>query len=144
MNILIADDHPATRSGLQEIVAEAIPTAQFSNAANADEVMKSLSETKCDLVLLDINMPGRTGLDALQDIKRLLPQLPVVIVSVHSEELYAGPCIRLGAADYINKNLAPEKLASSVLKILGERRNGNGNSHSQDQPVRVGSQKPNR
>ena len=125
MNILIADDHPATRTGLQEILADALPSAQFGNAANANEVMKSLSETRYDLVLLDINMPGRNGLDALQDIKRILPQLPVVIVSIHSEEQYAEPCLRLGAADYINKNQAPEELAPSVLKILGERSNGN-------------------
>ena len=124
MNILIADDHPATRSGLQEILADALPSAQFGNAANADEVMKRLSETKYDLVLLDINMPGRGGLDTLQDIKRLLPQLPVVMVSIHSEEQYAEPCLRLGAAAYINKNSASEKLVPSVLRILGERRNG--------------------
>jgi DNA-binding NarL/FixJ family response regulator len=121
MNILIADDHPATRTGLQEILADALPSAQFGNAANADEVMKRLSETRYDLVLLDINMPGRSGLKALQDIKRLDPEIPVVIVSVHPEEHYAEPCLRLGAAAYINKNSAPEKLVPSVLGILGER-----------------------
>ncbi len=77
-----------------------------------------------DLILLDINMPGRSGLDVLHDIKRLFPQLPVVIVSVHSEEQYAEPCLRLGAAAYINKNSAPEKLIPSVLRILDERRIG--------------------
>ncbi len=124
MNVLIADDHSATRRGLQEILAEALPSAQFGIAADADEVMKRLSETKYDLILLDINMPGRSGLDALRDIKRLFPQLPVVIVSVHSEEQYAEPCLRLGAAAYINKNSAPEKLIPSVRRILDERRIG--------------------
>ncbi len=124
MNVLIADDHPATRRGLQEILADALPSTQFGIAADADEVMKRLSETKYDLILLDINMPGRSGLDALHDIKRLFPQLPVVIVSVHSEEQYAEPCLRLGAAAYINKNSAPEKLIPSVLRILDERRIG--------------------
>jgi DNA-binding NarL/FixJ family response regulator len=124
MNILIADDHPATRSGLQEILAEALPSAQFGNAANADEVMKRLPEEKYDLVLLDINMPGRSGRHALKDIKRLFPHLPVVIVSVHSEEEYAEPCLRLGAAAYVNKNSAPEKLIPTVLRILNEGRIG--------------------
>jgi DNA-binding NarL/FixJ family response regulator len=121
MNVLIADDHPATRRGLQEILADALPSTQFGIAADADEVMKKLSETKYDLILLDINMPGRSGLDALHDIKRLFPHLPVVMVSVHSEEEYAEPCLRLGAAAYINKDSAPEELVSSVLRILGER-----------------------
>ena len=121
MNILIADDHPATRTGLQEILADALPSAQFGNAANVDEAMKRLSEAEYDLVLLDINMPGRSGLEALQDIKRLFPEIPVVIVSVHAEEQYAESCLRLGAADYVNKISAPEKLIPSVLGILGER-----------------------
>lgn len=121
MNILIADDHPATRRGIKEILADALPSAQFGDAANVDELMQTLSETKYDLVLLDINMPGRSGLDALQDIKRLFPEIPVVIVSVHSEEQYAEPSLRLGAAAYVNKNSAPEKLVPSVLRILGER-----------------------
>ena len=124
LTVLIADDHPATRSGLEEILADALPSAQFGYAENADEVMMRLSETRYDLVLLDINMPGRSGLDALHDIKRLFPQLPVVIVSVHSEEEYAEPCLRLGASAYINKNSAPEKLIPSVLRILDERRIG--------------------
>src|SRR5208283_5558639 len=124
MNVLIADDHSATRRGLQEILADALPSTQFGIAADADEVMKRLSETKYDLILLDINMPGRSGLDALHDIKRLFPQLPVVIVSVHSEEEYAEPCLRLGASAYINKNSAPEKLIPSVLRILDDRRIG--------------------
>ncbi len=123
LTVLIADDHPATRSGLEEILADALPSAQFGNAENADEVMVRLSETRYDLILLDINMPGRSGLDALQEIKRRYPEIPVVIVSVHSEEHYAEPCLKLGAADYVNKNSAPEKLVPSLLRILGERRN---------------------
>jgi DNA-binding NarL/FixJ family response regulator len=123
LTVLIADDHPATRSGLEEILADALPSAQFGNAENADEVMLRLSETRYDLILLDINMPGRSGLDALQEVKRCYPEIPVVIVSVHSEEHYAEPCLKLGAADYVNKNSAPERLVPSVLRILGERRN---------------------
>ncbi len=121
MKVLIADDHPATRRGLTEILAEVLPSARFGEAADADEVMERLSQEKYDLLLLDINIPGRSGLDALPDIKRLYPDLPVVIVSVHSEEQYAEPSLRLGAAAYINKNAAPEKLVPSVLRILGER-----------------------
>ena len=124
MNILIADDHSATRNGLSEILTDALPSAHYGFAANAEEVMKRLSETKFDLVLLDINMPGRSGLDALKDIKRLFPRLPVVIVSIHSEEQYAEHCLRHGASAYINKNSAPEKLIPSVLRILGQSRNG--------------------
>lgn len=119
MKILITDDHPAARSGLREILADALPAAQFGDAADADEAMKSLSETSYDLILLDINMPGRSGLEALPDIKRLFPKLPVVMVSIHSEEQYAEHCLKLGASAYINKNSAPDKLIPSVLRILG-------------------------
>ena len=118
MNILMADDHPATRSGMQEMLADALPSAQFGNAATADEVMSRLAETDYDVVLLDINMPGRSGMEALQDVKRLHPRLPVVMVSIQPEEEYAECCLKLGAAAYINKDSASERLVPTVLKIL--------------------------
>ena len=118
VNILIADDHAATRGGMQEMLGQALPSARFGNAANAAEVMHRLSETTYDLILLDINMPGQNGIEALRRIKRQFPALPVVIVSIQPEEQYKQPCLRLGAAEYINKDAAPEKLIPTVLRVL--------------------------
>jgi two-component system, NarL family, invasion response regulator UvrY len=119
MRILIADDHAIVRRGLMEILADAIPGACFSEAGRGDEVLSSLAWSETSLVVLDINMPGRSGLDVLRDIKRMYPRLPVIVLSMQPEDQYAVRCLRAGAAAYINKSSAPEELASATKKILG-------------------------
>ena len=119
MQILIADDHAVVRRGLKEILAEAFPSASFVEASNADEVFSLLAKAQRYAVLvLDINMPGRSGLDALQEVKRAYPQLPVIILSVQPEDQYAIRCLRAGAAAYISKDSAPEELATAAKKVL--------------------------
>jgi DNA-binding NarL/FixJ family response regulator len=120
MKILIADDHAAVRHGLREILADALPDAQFSEAADGNQVLGLLAKSGVDLLLLDINMPGRNGLDVLQDVKRDYPATPVIIVSVQPEDQYAIRCLRAGAAAYINKDKATEELARAVGKILAD------------------------
>ena len=118
MQILIADDHAIVRSRLREILADALPGARFSEAGNGDEVLRYLAISPYGLLLLDINMPGSSGLDVLQDVKRIYPQLPVIIVSVQPEDQYATRCLQAGATAYINKDSAPETLAPATKKIL--------------------------
>lgn len=118
MHILIADDHAVVRRGLREILADSIPDAGFSEAGNGDEVLGQLSKSAIALLVLDINMPGRSGMDVLRDVKHSYPRLPVIILSVHPEEQYAMRCLRAGAAAYINKESASEELASATKKIL--------------------------
>lgn len=118
MHILIADDHAVVRRGLREILADSIPDAGFSEAGNGDEVLGQLSKSAIALLVLDINMPGRSGMDVLRDVKHSYPRLPVIILSVHSEEQYAVRCLRAGAAAYINKESASEELATATKKIL--------------------------
>jgi len=118
MHILIADDYAEVRRGLKEILADALPEARFSEAGDGDEVLKRLAQAKFDALLLDINMPGRNGLDVLQDVKRNYGQLPVIVVSVQPEDQYAARCLQAGAAAYINKNSASEVLAQATKKIL--------------------------
>jgi len=118
MHILIADDYVEVRRGLKEILADALPEARFSEAGDGDEVLKCLAQAKYDALLLDINMPGRNGLDVLHDIKRNYEQLPVIVVSVQPEDQYAARCLQAGAAAYINKNSASEVLAQATKKIL--------------------------
>ena len=118
MRILIADDHAVVRRGLKEILADALPDVEFSEAGNGDEVMSHLGKTPIGLLVLDISMPGRSGMDVLRDVKHTYPRLPVIILSCHPEEQYAVRCLRAGAAAYINKESAPEELAIATKKIL--------------------------
>jgi DNA-binding NarL/FixJ family response regulator len=118
MHILIADDHGVVRRGLREILADALPGTEFSEAANGDEVLSQLKKSAIALLVLDINMPGRSGMDVLRDVKQEYPRLPVIILSVHPEDQYGVRCLRAGAAAYINKESAPEELAIATKKIL--------------------------
>jgi DNA-binding NarL/FixJ family response regulator len=118
MHILIADDHAVVRRGLREILADALPSADFSEAGNGDEVLSRLGQSQISMLVLDINMPGRSGMDILRDVKHTFPRLPVIILSCQSEEQYAVRCLRAGAAAYIHKESAPEELAMATKKIV--------------------------
>lgn len=119
MHILIADDHAVVRRGLREILADSLEGASFSEAGHADEALGMLARRPAHLLVLDINMPGRSGLDVLKDVKQMYPRLPVIILSVQPEDQYAVRCLRAGAAAYINKDSAPEELAQAARKVLG-------------------------
>ena len=118
MHILIADDHAVVRRGLREILADALPGAEFSEAGNGDEVLGRLGKSQTSLLVLDISMPGRGGMDVLRDVKHIYPRLPVIVLSCQPEEQYAVRCLRAGAAAYIGKESASEELAVATKKIL--------------------------
>jgi DNA-binding NarL/FixJ family response regulator len=118
MHILIADDHGVVRRGLKGILADAFPGTDFSEACTGDEVLSHLGKAKVALLVLDISMPGRSGVDVLRDVKHAYPRLPVIILSGHPEEQYAVRCLRAGAAAYIHKESAPEELAIATKKVL--------------------------
>jgi len=118
MNILIADDHANVRRGLREILVDAFSGTHFSEACDGDQVFSQLILSQHDLLLLDINMPGRNGLEVLKDVKLIYPMLPVIMVSVQPESQYAARCLRAGATAYINKNSASEDLAPAIRKIM--------------------------
>jgi len=118
MNIQIADDHSLVRRGLREILADAFPGAQFTESSNGDEVLAQLIISQPDVLLLDINMPGRSGFEVLKDIKHIYPKLSVIMVSVQPESQYALRCLRAGAAEYINKYSVSEELVPAMKKIL--------------------------
>src|SRR3954454_1464059 len=119
MHILITDDHAVVRRGLREILADSLDGAAFSEAGNADDALRVLAHQPTQILVLDINMPGRSGLDLLKDVKRMYPRLPVIVLSVQSEDQYAVRCLRAGASAYINKDSAPEELAQAARKVLG-------------------------
>jgi DNA-binding NarL/FixJ family response regulator len=118
MHILIADDHAVVRRGLKDILTDALPGASFSEAGNGDEVLNQLGKSPAALLVLDINMPGRSGIDVMRDVKHTYPRLPVIILSCHPEDQYAVRCLRAGASAYINKDSAPEELALATKKIM--------------------------
>jgi len=118
MEILIADDHANVRRGLREILLDAFSDAHFSEASNGDEVLAQLAYSQPDLLLLDINMPGRSGFEVLKDVKITYSKIPVIMVSVQSESQYALRCFRAGASEYVNKNNASDELVPAIRKIM--------------------------
>jgi two-component system invasion response regulator UvrY len=118
IRVLIADDHAILRRGLQEILARELEDSVFGEAKDAQEVLARTQNDDWDLVILDITMPGRSGLDVLRDLKALRPKLPVLILSMHSEAQYGKRILRAGASGFMNKESAPEELVKAVHKLL--------------------------
>ena len=118
MHILIADDHANVRRGLREILVDAFSGACFSEASNGDEVLSQMVKSPHDVLLLDINMPGRSGMEVLKDVMHIYPGFPVIMVSVQPESQYASRCLLAGATAYVNKNSASEELAPAIKKIF--------------------------
>lgn len=118
LRILIADDHTVVRKGLRQILLDQFPTAYIQEVTDAEELIKQVMAATWDVVISDLSMPGRSGLDALQQIKLSHPKLPVLILSIHPEEQYALRALKSGAAGYLSKDTAPDELVKAVQKIL--------------------------
>ena len=116
--ILIVDDHEIVRRGLRQVLAEAFPDASFDEADSSETALAAIASAPRDLVLLDVNIPGRSGLEVLEDARRLRPGMPVLVVSAFPEEEFAVRCIRLGAAGYLTKNAASAELVAAARKAL--------------------------
>ncbi|MBX7246343.1 MAG: response regulator transcription factor [Candidatus Sumerlaeaceae bacterium] len=118
IRLLIADDHPVIRRGLKEILSEQSGMEVVAEASNAAEVLEQVRKHKLDVVLLDITMPGRSGIDALRDIKHEYPKLPVLMLSIHPEDQYAVRVLKNGASGYLTKESAPEELVNAIHKVV--------------------------
>jgi len=116
--VLIADDHPIVRRGLIEILVRELEGAECGEAENAQEVLAQVQDQDWDLVILDVTMPGRSGIDVLADLKRVKPKLPVLVLSMHPEHQYGKRVLRGGARGYLNKDSAPEELIKAIHKVL--------------------------
>jgi two-component system invasion response regulator UvrY len=117
--ILIADDHDVVRQGLKQILVESIPEAVFGEASSGGEALQRAKNEPWDVVVLDISLPDRSGLDVLKELQRELPALPVLILSMHSEDQFAVRVLRAGAAGYLTKRTAAQDLVAAVKKVLG-------------------------
>ncbi len=116
--ILIADDHELLRRGLKTILTEAFPDLTAGEAADARETLEAVEKKSWDAILLDINMPGRSGLDVLQDLRKLHPHIPVVVLSAFPEKDYAIRAFKLGASGYVSKQAASDELLAAIRKAL--------------------------
>jgi two-component system, NarL family, invasion response regulator UvrY len=119
IRILVADDHAVVRQGVIQILADVNDMAVKDEAQNGSETLKKITENEYDVVLLDISMPGRSGLEVLEDIKTQRPKLAVLILSMHPEEQYAVRALRAGASGYLTKASAPHELIGAIRKVAG-------------------------
>ncbi|HEY3860288.1 MAG TPA: response regulator transcription factor [Verrucomicrobiae bacterium] len=118
MKILLADDHAVVRHGLKQILTDAFKRATYGEARNAQEALDLVWKQNWDVVVLDITMPGRSGLDVLREIKQSKPRLPVLVLSMHPENQFAVRVLKSGAAGYMTKESAPDELVGAVKKVL--------------------------
>ena len=118
MRVLIADDHAVFRRGLKETIGEAFPKTIFGEAKTAEEALACVRQHDWEIVILDISMPGKSGLDILSDLKRIRPKLPVLFLSMYPEEQYARRALKAGASGYLTKESVPEELKKAVQRVL--------------------------
>jgi two-component system, NarL family, invasion response regulator UvrY len=119
IRILVADDHAVVRQGVKQILADEKDMVVKDEAQNGSETLKKIMGKEYDVVLLDISMPGRSGLEVLADIKAQRPKLAVLILSMHPEEQYAVRALRAGASGYLTKASAPQELIGAIRKAAG-------------------------
>jgi DNA-binding NarL/FixJ family response regulator len=122
IKVLITDDHPVVRRGIRQILEDDERIGIVNEAGNGKELFDRLKEQVYDVILLDISLPGRSGLDLITEIKRTQQSVAILILSMHSEALYAIKALKSGASGYLTKTSAPEELLSAIFKVSkGER-----------------------
>ena len=122
IKILVADDHPIVRQGLKQILSEYPDMTVADEAGSGKEVLSKIAKKDYDIVLLDISMPGRNGLDILKELKSKKPKLPVLVLSIYPEDQYAVRVLKLGAAGYLTKESVPEELVAAIRKVARGRK----------------------
>ena len=122
IKVCIVDDHPVVRQGLKEIISNASGMTVVGEAGSGQESLEKLRKSHFDVVVLDISMPGMSGLETLKQIKRTNPKIAVLMLSIYDEELYAVRALRAGAAGYLTKKSAPDELVAAIQKVsLGRK-----------------------
>jgi len=118
MRVLIVDDHEIVRRGLKEVLNDEFPDLKAGEAATSAEALELVANQEWDVVLLDINIPGRSGLEVLEEVKRLRPRTPVLVLSAYPEEEFAIRSFKLGASGYVHKSLGSNQVLAAVKKVL--------------------------
>ncbi len=118
IQILIADDHPFVRRGVKQVLTDEFTGVVIGEASTTPELLEQAGKQRWDLIVLDLTMPGRSGLDALHELRALCPDTPVLVLSMHPEDQFAIRVLRAGAAGYLTKESIPEELVEAIRKIL--------------------------
>src|SRR5712691_6662573 len=118
IRVLIIDDHEIVRRGLKEVFTDEFSELKISEAENSRAALELITTQEWDIVLLDINIPGRNGLEVLSEIKRLRPRTPVLVVSAYPEEEFAIRSLKLGASGYLSKSSASDELVAAARKAM--------------------------
>jgi DNA-binding NarL/FixJ family response regulator len=119
IKVLVVDDHPIVRHGLKQILAEEPDMEVSVEATNAAELMQQVQDKQWDVIVLDITLPDRSGIEVLKDVKAIYPELPVLILSMHPEDQYATRVLKAGAAGYVTKKSAGDELVTAIRKAVG-------------------------
>lgn len=119
IRILIADDHAILRAGLKHLLSEATDIVVAGEASSGSETMALIRDVDCDLLVLDMSMPGRSGIDLIRQLKAERPKLPILILSMHKEDIFAVRALRAGAAGYLCKDNAESQLEAAIRKVAG-------------------------
>jgi two-component system, NarL family, invasion response regulator UvrY len=118
IRVLIADDHAVFRRGLRDTLDDAFKKVTFGEAKTAQETIEYVRQHDWEIVILDISMPGKSGLDILDELKSLRPKLPILLLSMHPEEQFARRALKAGAAGYLTKETVPEEIRTAVQRVL--------------------------
>lgn len=122
MKFLISDDHAIVRKGLKALLQEEFPQAEFFEAVNSNEALSIAADQLPDVILMDISMPGRNGLETLKQMRSQGIKAPILMISMHSEDQYAIRSLKAGASGFINKESANDELLSAVHKLLAGKK----------------------
>jgi len=117
IKVLITDDHPIVRRGIRQILEDDERIGLINEAADGKELIRKLADQKYDVILLDISMPGRSGLELISQAKKIQPSAAVLILSIHSEEMYAIKALKSGASGYLTKSSDPDDLIRAIIKV---------------------------
>ncbi len=140
IKVLIVDDHPLVREGLKKVVSQRTTNIKVvGEASSANQLMEKLSASLPDIVILDIAMPGKSGLDVLKEIKEYYPHLPVLILSMHPEDRFAIRALKAGASGYLTKSSISDQLVKAIKKIVTKKKKYISQSLAEELAERVDS-----
>lgn len=122
IKVLIADDHILIREGFKKIIGKELDLTVIGEAENAEEALQIIREEECDVAVLDISMPGKTGLDLIRDLKEIMPHIKILILSMHPEDRFAVRALKAGASGYLTKESAPDELVKAIRKVADGRK----------------------
>lgn len=120
--ILLVDDHPVVRQGIKQVLTGAFHPALVGEASSAEEGLNEITNTDWDVMVLDLSLPGTSGLDLLKDLRRQRPKLPVLVLSMHPADQFARRAMNAGASGYLTKDSSPSELVKAVSEVIAGRR----------------------